>query len=50
MATAEAEAKALTGDRNEAETEELRTALGAGGTGKGTAGAMRGADRCDQRP
>ncbi|RAV04775.1 DNA polymerase III subunit delta', partial [Mycobacterium colombiense] len=27
----------------EAETEELRTALGAGGTGKGTAGAMRGA-------
>src|SRR5262249_15297011 len=27
----------------EAETEELRTALGAGGTGKGTAGALRGA-------
>lgn len=43
VATAEAEAKALTGGRNEAETEELRTALGAGGTGKGTAGAMRGA-------
>lgn len=43
VATAEAEAKALTGDRNEAETEELRTALGAGGTGKGTAGTMRGA-------
>ena len=43
MATAEAEAKALTDDRNEAETEELRTALGAGGTGKGTAGALRGA-------
>jgi DNA polymerase III subunit delta' len=43
VATAEAEAKALTDDRNEAETEELRTALGAGGTGKGTAGAMRGA-------
>ena len=35
VATAEAEAKALTGDRNEAETEELRTALGAGGTGQG---------------
>jgi DNA polymerase-3 subunit delta' len=43
VATAEAEAKALTDDRNEAETEELRTALGAGGTGKGTAGALRGA-------
>jgi DNA polymerase-3 subunit delta' len=43
VATAEAEATALTGDRNEAETEELRTALGAGGTGKGTAGALRGA-------
>jgi DNA polymerase-3 subunit delta' len=43
VATAEAEAAALTGDRNEAETEELRTALGAGGTGKGTAGALRGA-------
>ena len=34
---------ALTDDRNEAETEELRTALGAGGTGKGTAGTLRGA-------
>ena len=33
----------LTADRAEAETEELRTALGAGGTGKGTAGALRGA-------
>ncbi|KWX67607.1 DNA polymerase III subunit delta' [Mycobacterium sp. NAZ190054] len=43
VATAEAEAKALTEDRNEAEAEELRTALGAGGTGKGTAGTMRGA-------
>lgn len=42
VATAEAEAKALTADRNEEETEELRTALGAGGTGKGAAGAMRG--------
>jgi len=40
---AEAEAEALTVDRNEEETEELRTALGAGGTGKGTAGALRGA-------
>ncbi|MCH9734395.1 MAG: DNA polymerase III subunit delta', partial [Actinomycetia bacterium] len=42
VATADAEAKALTEDRNEAETEELRTALGAGGKGKGAAGAMRG--------
>ena len=33
----------MTEDRNEAETEELRTALGAGGTGKGTAGTLRGA-------
>ncbi|AMO59258.1 DNA polymerase III, delta'' subunit [Mycolicibacterium phlei] len=40
---AEEEAVALTEDRNEAETEELRTALGAGGTGKGAAGALRGA-------
>ncbi|MCV7107248.1 MULTISPECIES: DNA polymerase III subunit delta' [Mycolicibacterium] len=43
VAAAEAEAKALTEGRNDAETEELRTALGAGGTGKGTAGTMRGA-------
>ncbi|MDH6243629.1 DNA polymerase III subunit delta' [Mycobacterium sp. OTB74] len=43
VASAEAEAVALTASRNEAETEELRTALGAGGTGKGAAGALRGA-------
>ncbi|WP_059016552.1 DNA polymerase III subunit delta' [Mycobacterium sp. M26] len=43
VATAEAEARALTGGRDEVEAEELRTALGAGGTGKGTAGALRGA-------
>ncbi|WP_183470551.1 DNA polymerase III subunit delta' [Mycolicibacterium iranicum] len=43
VATAEAEARALTEGRNEVEAEELRTALGAGGTGKGTAGTMRGA-------
>lgn len=43
VAAAEAEAVVLTSGRAEAETEELRTALGAGGTGKGTAGAMRGA-------
>jgi DNA polymerase-3 subunit delta' len=43
VAAAEAEAVVLTAGRDEAETEELRTALGAGGTGKGTAGALRGA-------
>jgi DNA polymerase-3 subunit delta' len=43
VATAEAEAKAVTEDGNESETEELRTALGAGGSGKGTAGVLRGA-------
>jgi len=43
IATVDAEARALTEGRNEAETEELRTALGAGGTGKGAAGALRGA-------
>jgi DNA polymerase III subunit delta' len=43
VAAAEAEALVLTAGRDEAEVEELRTALGAGGTGKGTAGALRGA-------
>ncbi|MBY0441211.1 MAG: DNA polymerase III subunit delta' [Mycobacteriaceae bacterium] len=43
VAAAEAEARALTVDRAEAETKELWTALGAGGTGKGTTGAVRGA-------
>jgi DNA polymerase III subunit delta' len=43
VAAAEAEALVLTAGRAETETEELRTALGAGGTGKGTASAMRGA-------
>lgn len=43
VAAAEVEAVVLTAGRAEAETEELRTALGAGGTGKGTAGALRGA-------
>jgi DNA polymerase-3 subunit delta' len=42
VAAAETEATELTAGRAEAETEELRTALGAGGTGKGTAGALRG--------
>ncbi|MBS4727722.1 DNA polymerase III subunit delta' [Mycobacterium sp. SM1] len=43
VAAAEAEAQALTAERAEAETEELRTALGAGGSGRGTAGMLRGA-------
>jgi DNA polymerase-3 subunit delta' len=43
VAAAEAEAVALTADRNEAEVAQLRTALGAGGTGKGTSTALRGA-------
>ncbi|MGB6762637.1 DNA polymerase III subunit delta' C-terminal domain-containing protein, partial [Mycobacterium sp.] len=43
VSAAEAEAAVLTAGRDEAETEELRTALGAGGTGKGTASALRGA-------
>jgi DNA polymerase III subunit delta' len=42
VSSAEAEAAVLTADRDEAETEELRTALGAGDTGKGAAGALRG--------
>ena len=42
VAAADEEARALTLGRNEVETEELRVALGAGGTGKGTAGALRG--------
>ena len=50
VAAAEAEAMALTADRNEAETEELRTALGAGGTGKGTAGSAARCHGRDQRP
>jgi len=43
VAAADAEARALTADRDETETEELKVALGAGGTGRGTAGALRGA-------
>lgn len=41
---AESEAAAVTEPRDEAEKEELRTAMGAGGTGKGTSGATRGAN------
>jgi DNA polymerase-3 subunit delta' len=43
VAAADVEAKALTEGRNESEADELRTALGAGGTGKGAAGSVRGA-------
>jgi DNA polymerase-3 subunit delta' len=43
IGAAESEANGLTVARNAAETEELETALGAGGTGKGAAAATRGA-------
>ena len=43
VAAAEAEADGLTAARNAAETSELETALGAGGTGKGAVVAARGA-------
>ena len=43
VAAAESEASGLTAARNAAETSELETALGAGGTGKGAAVAARGA-------
>lgn len=39
---AEDEAKQLSAERDESEREELATALGAGGTGKGAASATRG--------
>ena len=41
---AETEAVTANEDRNESESEELKTAMGAGGTGKGTASATRGAN------
>ena len=41
---AETEAVTANEDRNESEREELKTAMGAGGTGKGTASATRGAN------
>jgi DNA polymerase III subunit delta' len=40
---AEVDAVTANEDRNAAETEALKTAMGAGGTGKGTASATRGA-------
>jgi DNA polymerase-3 subunit delta' len=43
VGASESEATGLTAARNVAETEELETALGAGGTGKGAAAATRGA-------
>jgi DNA polymerase-3 subunit delta' len=43
VGAAESEATGLTAARNTAETEELTTALGAGGTGKGAAAATRSA-------
>lgn len=43
VSSAEQEALARNSESDEREVEELRTALGAGGTGKGTASAGRGA-------
>ncbi|MCZ4652959.1 DNA polymerase III subunit delta' [Gordonia amicalis] len=40
--SAEAAAKAISAELDEAETEQMKTALGAGGTGKGTARMPRG--------
>lgn len=42
VAAAGAEANALTAGRDETEAEDLRIAMGGGGTGKGTAGTTRG--------
>jgi DNA polymerase-3 subunit delta' len=42
ITAAESEAQAATDGVDEAEVDALRTALGAGGTGKGTTGATRG--------
>lgn len=42
LGAAKDEAKVLTEDRDLAELEELKTALGAGGTGRGAVGAARG--------
>jgi DNA polymerase-3 subunit delta' len=42
IATAKGEAKTVSGSRDAVELEELKTALGAGGTGKGAVGAARG--------
>lgn len=42
VTAAESEAGAVSGARDEVEKDALRTALGAGGTGKGTASATRG--------
>ncbi len=42
LATAKGEATSMSGRRDAVELEELKTALGAGGTGKGAVGAARG--------
>ncbi|MBU3750235.1 MAG: DNA polymerase III subunit delta', partial [Mycobacterium sp.] len=42
VAAAEGEAVALTAERDETEAEDLQIALGGGGTGRGTAGVLRG--------
>src|SRR5699024_5585284 len=47
--TAEADASEESNSRDEQEREELRTAMGAGGTGNATAGAKRAADAAVKR-
>lgn len=49
VATAEADAKEESDNRDEREQEEVRTAMGAGGTGKGVAGAKRSAEAAVKR-
>ncbi len=48
LSTAEGEARSQSGSRDAVELEELKTALGAGGTGKGAVGAARGHRRRGQ--
>ncbi|MDL5154477.1 DNA polymerase III subunit delta' [Actinomycetospora termitidis] len=48
MAAADAEVVALTGERDEAEREELAVSMGAGGTGKGVAQAQRAAKAAEK--
>lgn len=49
ITTAEADATEEAKSRDEQERDELRTAMGAGGTGKATAGAKRAADAAVKR-
>ena len=48
VSAAEAEVSALTGERDEAEREELAVSMGGGGTGKGVAQAQRAAKAAEK--